>query len=64
MDERELALELLKLYLQHHRERVSLEELVKYYLYILATLMQIPAEPPTKEKDPFDFREPVSLSEK
>ena len=34
MDNNEVALELLKLFLQMHRERVELDELVDAYLYI------------------------------
>ncbi len=34
MDNNEVALELLKMFLQMHRERVELDELVDAYLYI------------------------------
>ena len=38
MDDKEVALELLKIYLQYHRERLELEQLVEAYLAILAAI--------------------------
>ncbi|HID09105.1 TPA: hypothetical protein EYP13_02655 [Candidatus Micrarchaeota archaeon] len=38
MDNREVALELLKLFLEMRRERVEIDELVDAYLYILDIL--------------------------
>ena len=69
MDNREVALELLKLYLEHHRERMELEQLVEAYLAILAVLeggiQEQPKEEGKKDEDSlFDFREPISLSDK
>ena len=80
MDEKEVALELLKIYLEQHRERMELDQLVETYLAILQAVSAGPkllegagpAEAPPKE-DPkeekeedslFDFKEPISLSDK
>jgi len=75
MDNKEVALELLKLYLNIHRERMELDQLVEAYLAILAALeggLQLPQEAPKEEKKEegsssdslFDFKEPLSLSDK
>ena len=78
MDNREVALELLKLYLQIHRERMDLEQLVEAYLAILAALeggLQVGNQAKEEATDTnknggdnddslFDFKEPVSLSDK
>ena len=76
MDNKEVALELLKLYLQNHRERMELEQMVEAYLAILAALeggLQLPSQqeqPPAQKKEEssddslFDFKEPISLSDK
>ncbi len=59
MDNKEVALELLKMYLQHHRGEISLEELVEAYLAIVEML----ETPIPKEKSP-DYSAPLSLSDK
>lgn len=71
MDNREVALELLKLFLQTHRERVELPELVDAYLYIYNVLegKQPVEEQKEEEKEQsddalFDFKQPISLSDK
>ncbi|NPA86870.1 MAG: hypothetical protein GXO00_02590 [Candidatus Diapherotrites archaeon] len=77
MDNKEVALELLKLYLQYHRERMDLEHLVEAYLAILAALEGGLPSPAPQEAAPqtqgssqpdddslFDFKEPLSLSDK
>ncbi len=86
MDDKEVALELLKIYLQYHRERMELDQLVEAYLAILAAIkggLNVPAtsggaEEPlvsqqgeqketqeSKDDDSlFDFKEPISLSDK
>ena len=79
MDDKEVALELLKIYLQYHRERLELEQLVEAYLAILAAIkggLNLPEpeaggeekkaeETPSKDDDSlFDFKEPLSLSDK
>lgn len=85
MDDKEVALELLKIYLQYHRERMELDQLVEAYLAILAAVkggLNLPTQQETdqgiiggqqeqkessggKEDDNlFDFKEPISLSDK
>ncbi len=80
MDDKEVALELLKIYLEQHRERMELDQLVETYLAILQAVSagpklldgSGPAETPQggeqggeKEEDSlFDFKEPISLSDK
>lgn len=79
MDNREVALELLRMYLDLHRERVQLDELVDAYLYILDVLehghgdaaQQVqgpapgaPAPPPADDDSLFDFKQPLSASDK
>jgi hypothetical protein len=81
MDNNEVALELLKLFLQTHRERVELDELVDAYLYIRDVLehghapeegAQAPSaqgapapQPPSSDDDSlFDFKQPLSASDK
>jgi hypothetical protein len=80
MDEKEVALELLKIYLEQHRERMELDQLVETYLAILQAvsagpqlLESSPQQPPAggeeekkEESDDslFDFKEPISLSDK
>jgi len=75
MDDKEVALELLKIYLQTHRERMELDQMVETYLAILQALKgELPPveeeEKPQKEEkeeknEPlFDFKEPLSLSDK
>ena len=75
MDNREVALELLKLFLQTHRERVELPDLVDAYLYIYNVLegkepahgeeTSQPAQQSQQSDDSlFDFKEPISLSDK
>ena len=43
MDDREVALELLKIYLQQHRERMELDQLVEAYLAILQAVRMGPS---------------------
>ncbi len=71
MDDRELALELVKLYLQYHRERVEFSEFLQMYLAALAAVKGIgigQEEQPVKDTNGddslFDFKEPLSLSKK
>ena len=81
MDEKEVALELLKIYLEQHRERMELDQLVETYLAILQAVNAgpkllegaAPAEVPQPKEEPkggkeddalFDFKEPISLSDK
>jgi len=77
MDNREVALELLKLFLETHRERVALDELVDAYLYILDILEHghpsdaqgnaptAPEAAPSQDDDSlFDFKQPLSVSDK
>ncbi|NPA76274.1 MAG: hypothetical protein GXN93_00785 [Candidatus Diapherotrites archaeon] len=86
MDNNEVALELLKLFLQMHRERVELDELVDAYLYIREVLEhghgdqgapmaaphgsappapgQAPAQQPADDDSLFDFKQPLSASDK
>jgi len=73
MDNREVALELLKLFLQTHRERVELPDLVDAYLYIYNVLegkqpQQEESPPENHQSDTgdslFDFKQPISLSDK
>ncbi len=76
MDNREVALELLKLFLQTHRERVELPDLVDAYLYIYNVLEgKEPVHGEAEGAQPqqaqqqsddslFDFKEPISLSDK
>ena len=72
MDNKEVALELLKLFLQTHRERVELPDLVDAYLYIYNVLEgKQPVEGEQKEEGQgqsddtlFDFKQPISLSDK
>ena len=85
MDDKEVALELLKIYLQYHRERMELDQLVEAYLAILAAVKGGLNLPPQQEADQgliggqqeqkessggkeddslFDFKEPISLSDK
>jgi len=71
MDNREVALELLKLFLEAHRERVEIDELVDSYLYILDILEHghqgRDAQPRSREGDDdslFDFKRPLSVSDK
>ncbi len=78
MDNREVALELLKIFLETHREKVELDELVDAYLYILDILEHgHPAEqqgnaPAPEGPSPsdsgddslFDFKQPLSVSDK
>ncbi len=74
-----MALELLRMYLDLHRERVQLDELVDAYLYILdvlehghgATAAPAPEPapegptPPAQDDDSlFDFKQPLSASDK
>lgn len=73
MDNKEVALELLKLFLEHSRERVELADLVDAYMYIYNVLEG--KVPPHEEKEEgtgekkdedllFDFKQPISLSDK
>lgn len=74
MDNREVALELLKLYLQLHRERMGLDELVAVYLRILDALergrggegTQPDSSPQEGDSDDtlFDFSDPLSVSDR
>ncbi|HIQ10157.1 MAG TPA: hypothetical protein EYH23_01430 [Euryarchaeota archaeon] len=73
MDNREVALELLKLYLQLHRERMGLDELVAVYLRILDALERgrrgesaQPDDSPQDQDDDtlFDFKDPLSVSDR
>ena len=74
MDDKEVALELLKLYIETHRERMDLDQMVETYLAILDALkgnIKLPEggeEQKTEEKKDsdalFDFKEPLSLSDK
>ena len=71
MDNREVALELLKLFLEAHRERVEIDELVDSYLYILDILEHghqgHDAQPSGKDGGDdslFDFKKPLSVSDK
>ncbi len=70
-----MALELLKLFLQTHRERVELPDLVDAYLYIYNVLEgkepvhaeeteQSGQTPQQSDDSLFDFKEPISLSDK
>ncbi len=67
-----MALELLKLFLQTHRERVELPDLVDAYLYIYNVLegKQQAGEGAGQREEPqqddtlFDFKQPISLSDK
>lgn len=74
MEPEELALELLRLYLEHSRERIDFEKFVEMYVALLSALKGMenssqpsapPPQPPSKNDDKlFDFKEPLSLSEK
>ena len=77
MDNREVALELLKIFLETHREKVELDELVDAYLYILDILEHghpsdaqgsapAPGGPAPSQNDDslFDFKQPLSVSDK
>lgn len=77
MDNKEVALELLKIFLETHRERVELDELIDAYLYILDILehghqgqeppggSSAPQNPPQSDDDSlFDFKQPLSVSDK
>lgn len=67
MDNKELALELLKLLLSIHRERMGVDELVATYLYILKALNggQQPAQTQqSSDDDLFDFKSPLSASDR
>lgn len=72
MDNREVALELLKLFLEMRRERVEIDELVDAYLYILDILEhghqerspQPPSPAPRDDDSLFDFKKPLSVSDK
>ncbi len=70
-----MALELLKLFLQTHRERVELPDLVDAYIYIYNVLegkepvhpeetSQSGQAPQQSDDSLFDFKEPISLSDK
>lgn len=74
MEPEELALELLRLYLEHSRERIDFEKFVEMYVALLSAIKGMenssqpsapPPQPPSKNDDKlFDFKEPLSLSEK
>ena len=73
MEAEQLALELLRLYLEHSRERVDFEKFVEMYVALLSALKGVegspqspapPPPPPKKDDSLFDFKEPLSLSEK
>ncbi|MDN5358317.1 MAG: hypothetical protein PWP76_160 [Candidatus Diapherotrites archaeon] len=78
MDNKEVALELLKIFLETHRVRVELDELIDAYLYILDILehghqeqeppggSSAPQNPPQGGSDDslFDFKQPLSVSDK
>ena len=77
MDNREVALELLKIFLETHREKVELDELVDAYLYILdilehghsggqgnAPAPEGPAPSDSGDDSLFDFKQPLSVSDK
>ncbi len=76
MDEKELALELFRLYVENHRERMSIDEFIETFaaIYQVVEALSKGVSPQiSEEKAPeeheesgslFDFKEPISLSKK